>query len=100
MLIPRTPSQLVLQALAMVAVLQIVMLVVFRYHYHTRLPLWFWVRTGVFDFVLFASLLWFMRWLHQKREEWTAPTNRWFGAALLVLAVVLFALAFYIRVAR
>ena len=84
----------------MVAVLKAVTWVVFRYHYHVRMPLWFWVSTGVFDFVLFASLLSFMRWLHRKREERIAPTNPSFGAALLVLAVVLFALAFYIRVPR
>jgi hypothetical protein len=100
LLIPRTPRQLVLQALVMVALVEVITSVLFRYHYHVRMPLWFWAGGAVLNFVFFVSLLSFMRWLHQKREEWSSTRKRWFGAVMLVLAVALFILAFYIRAPR
>ena len=61
------------------------------------LPFWFWAVVVVFNFFLFVACFQFMRVLHRKREEWSSTTNRWFGAVMLVVAVALIALAFYVR---
>src|SRR5690349_18984688 len=47
LLIPRTPRQLVLQALAMVALVEVIVAVLFRYRFHVRMPRWFWAGGAV-----------------------------------------------------
>lgn len=100
LLIPLTRPQLVLQALAMGAVVEAIVWILFRYHYDVRMPLWYWPGIAIFNFVLFVSLLSFMRWLHQKREEWSSTTKKWFGAVMVVAGVALLVTAFYLRTPR
>lgn len=100
LLIPQTRRQLVLQALAMSAVVEAIVWILSRYEYEVHMPLWYWPGVASFNFVLFVGLLSFMRWLHEKREEWTSTTMRWFSAVMVLLGVALLIAAFYIRIAR
>ena len=96
LLIPRTFRQVILQALAMVAIVAISVFFLFRY-YHIRTSLWFWAAIIPFNFGLFVATLSFTRWLRRKRDEWSSTTNRWFSALMFLLAVALFIAALYIR---
>lgn len=100
LLIPQTTRQLLLQALGMAAVVEAITWILFRYHYHVSMPLWYWSGVAVFNFALFVSLFSFIRWLHCKREEWSRTTKSWFGAFMAVVGVVLLVVAFYIRAPR
>jgi hypothetical protein len=99
-LIPRTRRQLVLRALAMGVGVEAIVWILFHYHYDVRMPLWYWPGIAIFNFVLFVSLLSFIRWLHQKREEWSSSTKSWFGAIMLVVGVALLAAALYLAAPR
>jgi hypothetical protein len=99
-LIPRTRRQLVLQAFAMSVVVEVIGWILFCYRYGVRGPLWYWPSIAVLNFVLFVGLLSFMRWLRQKREEWSSTTQSWYGAVMLATGVALIAAALYLYVRR
>jgi hypothetical protein len=99
-LIPRTRRQLVLQAFAMSVVVEVIGWILFRYRYGVRGPLWYWPSIAVLNFVLFVGFLSLMRWLRQKREEWSSTTQSWYGAVMLAIGVALIAAALYLCVRR
>jgi hypothetical protein len=100
LLIPRTRRQLILQALAMVAVVEAFTWTLFRYHYHVHMPTWYWPSVTIIGFVCFIALLSFLRWLHQKCDEWSRTTRWWVGGTALFGGVALLIIAVYIRAAR
>jgi hypothetical protein len=90
----RASRHIVAEALVMVAIVGITTWLVFRY-WGIHKALSFYIFCALFNFLLFVTLLSFMRWSERKRKDWEPKTERRFRTIMLLLAVAFFVAALY-----